>query len=93
MCAAQLQTFRVSNQEPILNGKQNSNYGSKTDGTTHVWVPVNGESRKPHVVGSVKSVVDKGSTLTFHSICYKVKVKTKACCGRTEDKEILKSIE
>ena len=95
MTTTPLQTYSVR-QEHLVNGSQNTNYGSKTEGPTHVWVPAdsvrNGES-KHHVLDLVTSTVGRGSTLTAHSIGYKVKVKRKACCGGTEDKEILKNIE
>ena len=95
MTTTPLQTFAIR-QEHLVNGSQNTNYGSKNGDATHVWVPVDnsrsGES-KHHVVGGGISTSGKGSTLTAHSIRYKVKVKRKACCGGMEDKEILKNIE
>ena len=95
MTTTPLQTFAIR-QENLINGSQNTNYGSKHGDPTHVWVPVentrNGES-KHHVVDRVSSKSGKGSTLTAHSIRYKVKVKSKTCCGGTQDKEILKNIE
>lgn len=85
-----MQTYSLR-QEHLLNGRQNSNYGLKPEGPTHVWVPVeNGEAKH---IERVTSTVERGSTLTAHKICYTVKVKRKACCGGMEDKEILKSIE
>ena len=100
MSSTQLQTFRISNQDQLLNGKQNSSYGLQSDGgATHVWVPVdgghqmNGTGIMKQGVDRTISTVGRASTLSFHNICYKVKVKTKPCCGRMEDKEILKSIK
>lgn len=40
--------------------------------------------------GSINKV---GSVLSCHKISYEVKVKTKACCGNLEPKQILKDIE
>ena len=40
-----MQTYSLR-QEHLLNGRQNSNYGLKPEGPTHVWVPVeNGEAK------------------------------------------------
>ena len=93
-----MQTYSIR-QEHLINGKQNTNYGSKSDGPTHVWVPAdsgrNGDlssNAKTHLT-RVPSVVERGSSLTVHNIRYTVKVKAKGCCAGTEDKEILKNIE
>lgn len=85
-------------QDSLLqNGSKNS-YGISPD-ATHVWIP-SGEkngtaAEKTGINRNVSTVGNsgKGSTLTIHDINYTVKVKTKACCGKTEDKAILKGVE
>lgn len=77
------------------NGTKNS-YGINPD-ATHVWIPTEDkmepQNSKMNRNVSTISTVEKGSTLTIHDIRYTVKVKTKTCFGKTEDKAILKGID
>ncbi|KAJ8318279.1 hypothetical protein KUTeg_003370 [Tegillarca granosa] len=60
----------------VENGKGHS----KGYGSNHVVdMSANGQSKN-------------GSTITVHNVHYRVSVKTKPCCGQSQDKEILKEI-
>lgn len=82
-------------QDSLLQNGSKSSYGINPD-ATHVWIPSgekNGTAAEKTGITRNVSTVGKGSTLTIHDIKYTVKVKTKACCGKTEDKAILKGVE
>ncbi|XP_060589501.1 broad substrate specificity ATP-binding cassette transporter ABCG2-like isoform X2 [Ruditapes philippinarum] len=86
-------------QDSLVQNGTNNSYGIKPD-ATHIWVPAEGnkqgsgkESSKINRNFSTGTTVGKGSTITIHDINYTVKVKTKACCGKTTDKAILKGID
>ena len=88
---------RTYTQDSLVQNGTNISYGVKSE-STHVWVPCD-ESKQGKEKATINrnfstsGMVKKGSTITIHDIRYTVKVKTKACCGATEDKAILKGIE
>ncbi|XP_053393645.1 broad substrate specificity ATP-binding cassette transporter ABCG2-like isoform X2 [Mercenaria mercenaria] len=93
-------TNKSYTQDSLIQSGTNNSYGVKSD-ATHIWIPAGEKSQHVNGTGkseinrnlSVLSPAEKGSTLTIHDIKYTVKVKTKACCGTTEDKAILKGID
>jgi len=77
-------------QEHLVSEKQG--YGTTEN---HVTVDVvdEGNVSKSGFLSKQMSMEQGASVITAHNIRYTVNVRTRPCCGPSNDKEILKGIE